>query len=306
MTRRFFADADELASLVRTCNAEMWIRGPSSSPSSLDVVNVGEIEIHSIHLTPAMTAAISVRQDLVRLSIPVAREADWTIQGRPFDVGNVLLAGPRDWYVAASEAAVDFIVVYIPVERFLERRHALHREAPAGVPSGIFSPDPRALRAARSAISTLCSFATGCPELEPRPDVDRVALGPLLDSLVRIVDAAAAERAPPLPGHIVRQLEEFMRAHEDEPLYVSDLCTVASASERTVRNVFNNVYGTSPARYLRLRRLNQAHRALRRRETGGVRVTDVAMRYGFLDVGRFAAEYRQTFGEYPSQTRRRA
>jgi AraC-like DNA-binding protein len=309
MARRVFTDADELAALVRACDAQMWIRGPSPSPSSLDVVNVGDIELHSIHLTPPMTAAIRVSPNLVRMSIPIARKGDWTIQGRPFDVGKVLLAGPGDQYVAASEAAVDFIVVYIPVQRFLDRRYTLGRhEAPIGTPCGIFTPDPQALRAAQSAICTAYSFASRCPELAAKPAANRVALGPLLDSLVRITtpDIAAGEGALRFPGHIVRQLEEFMDAHEDEPLCVSDLCGVASASERTLRNVFNKIYGTSPARYLRLRRLNQAHRALRQRETGEVRVTDVAMRYGFLDVGRFAAEYRQTFGEYPSATLRRA
>ena len=31
---------------------------------------------------------------------------------------------------------------------------------------------------------------------------------------------------------------------------------------------------------------------------------DLALRYGFENPGRFAAEYRQRFGEYPSQTLR--
>jgi AraC family ethanolamine operon transcriptional activator len=309
MARRFFPDPDELASLLRACDADIWIRGPSRHPSSIDIVNVGDIELQSIHLTPALTAALRMRHDLVRVSIPVARQGDWTIHGRPYDVGNVLLAGPGGDYVAATEGAVRFTVVYIPQQLFLESYYALcGEEPPFAMPCAVFTPDPQALRAAQWMIYTLHSFASHFPQLAQEPALNRAVLGRLLEALAGIIDPKFSTAHPPMPvpGHIVRQLEEFMHAHETEPLCVTDLCSVASASERTIRNVFNKVYGMSPARYLRLRRLNQARRALRDHAGAEVRVTDVAVRYGFLDVGRFAAEYRHMFGEYPSQTLRRA
>lgn len=53
-----------------------------------------------------------------------------------------------------------------------------------------------------------------------------------------------------------------------------------------------------------LRRMHLARRALRR-AAGGETVTDVATRYGFWQLGRFAVEYRALFGETPSATLRR-
>ena len=58
--------------------------------------------------------------------------------------------------------------------------------------------------------------------------------------------------------------------------------------------------------YVRRRRLEQAHDELLRLDpTTGARVTDVALRNGFAHTGRFAAAYRQRFGESPSTTLRR-
>jgi AraC-like DNA-binding protein len=37
----------------------------------------------------------------------------------------------------------------------------------------------------------------------------------------------------------------------------------------------------------------------------GDNVTQIATEYGFLEVGRFAHQYRQLFGEYPNETLRR-
>jgi AraC family transcriptional regulator, ethanolamine operon transcriptional activator len=85
---------------------------------------------------------------------------------------------------------------------------------------------------------------------------------------------------------------------------VGDLCEAAGVSERTLRNAFQSVYGMSPIRFLQLRRLHQVRRALRR--DAAVSVTEVALRHGFVNLGRFAAEYRQLFGESPSLTRRNA
>ena len=60
----------------------------------------------------------------------------------------------------------------------------------------------------------------------------------------------------------------------------------------------------SPKRYLLLRRMNLAWRALRAARPDTVTVTDVATHYGFWQLGRFAVEYQSLFGEPPSATLR--
>ncbi|MCI0409881.1 MAG: helix-turn-helix domain-containing protein, partial [Acidobacteria bacterium] len=61
-------------------------------------------------------------------------------------------------------------------------------------------------------------------------------------------------------------------------------------------------YGMSPVQYLRLRRLHQVRRALRRADSDLNTVQSVANRFGIWHMGRFAVEYRKLFGESPLET----
>jgi AraC-like DNA-binding protein len=50
----------------------------------------------------------------------------------------------------------------------------------------------------------------------------------------------------------------------------------------------------------------QAREALLSAKKGAETVTQVAMRFGFPELGRFSRNYKATFGESPSDTLRRA
>ena len=87
---------------------------------------------------------------------------------------------------------------------------------------------------------------------------------------------------------------------------ISQLCRIAGVSERGLRNAFRTVRGMSPKQYLLTERLHGVRRALSDTGQRPVTVTDVATNYGFFELGRFAASYREAFGEAPSETLRAA
>ena len=60
----------------------------------------------------------------------------------------------------------------------------------------------------------------------------------------------------------------------------------------------------SPKRCMLAERLQNVRRALRQASTRHATVTTVATDHGFYELGRFAATYRQAFGETPSATLR--
>lgn len=99
---------------------------------------------------------------------------------------------------------------------------------------------------------------------------------------------------------------ELIEEDPAEPWTVLALARRVHVSVRALQEGFHGEYGTTPMTHLRQVRLRRVHEDLTARPTSSTTVQDVARRWGFLHLGRFAAHYRCEFGERPSETLRRS
>jgi AraC-like DNA-binding protein len=105
------------------------------------------------------------------------------------------------------------------------------------------------------------------------------------------------------PGWLSRA-EDFISAHLREPVSVAEVARVAEVSVRTLSRGFQNRHEMGAISFLRERRFEAARNELLVAEMTRDSVTDVALRYGFHHLGRFALDYRRRFGESPSESAR--
>jgi adenylate cyclase len=106
----------------------------------------------------------------------------------------------------------------------------------------------------------------------------------------------------PVP-HDVRKAIRCIRAALHEPLSMARLASRCGVAPRTLTDHFCAFVGVSPMQYLRRLRLAAAREQLLAAGPG-TSVTAVARTYGFNHFGRFAEQYRRSFGETPSETLR--
>ncbi|MBW9204561.1 helix-turn-helix transcriptional regulator [Mumia sp. zg.B17] len=104
--------------------------------------------------------------------------------------------------------------------------------------------------------------------------------------------------------HAVNRAIAFMEEHADTELSVADIADAARVTPRSLQIAFRRHLGTTPMAYARRVRLDHARRDLLAGRDGDT-VTAVASRWGFHNHGRFAAEYRELYGENPGDTRAR-
>ena len=106
-------------------------------------------------------------------------------------------------------------------------------------------------------------------------------------------------------SHWVHKAEEFCGQNPNQPLRIGQLCRELGVSERTLRDAFYKLTDMNPLAYLKTQRLNQVYHELRDGDPGEVLIKQLAYASGFSHLGHFCRDYKQLFGESPSETIKR-
>lgn len=99
----------------------------------------------------------------------------------------------------------------------------------------------------------------------------------------------------------VKRAREFLHANAHLPITIADVAEVVGISVRALQVNFRVFLETTPRLYLQLVRLDGVRRDLQQAATASTTVAEVARRWGFVHMGRFAQEYRAKFGVKPSE-----
>ncbi len=167
---------------------------------------------------------------------------------------------------------------------------------------------PQALARLRQLHAEAVALTKTAPAVVAIPELAHGLEQALTEALLHCL--AAPERHEVSPARhphlaVLRKLQDVVEEHEGQSLYVLELCAEVGISGRRLQEVCNEYLGMGPKRYLLLRRMDLAHRALHQTNPSGTTVTEVATRYGFWELGRFSVAYHTLYGEPPSWTLRR-
>ena len=127
----------------------------------------------------------------------------------------------------------------------------------------------------------------------------------LLDNACVCLDRGGLQRRTE-ERSVMKRIGEWAADSPEETLNLLELSQVAGVSLRQVQHAFKAYTGMTPTHWLRLRRLNSAHRELLSRTPMETTVAEVAMNWSFWHLGRFSSSYRALFKELPSETLKRA
>jgi AraC-like DNA-binding protein len=170
-------------------------------------------------------------------------------------------------------------------------------------------PPPHVMGRLLRLYDATASLAEKAPEVLSHPEAARAIEENLVRAMVHCLTDSTGV-ASNVPAHtrrpVMRRFERILAEKPDQPLYITQICAALGVAERTLSYHCLAQLGMPPHRYLRLRRMHMARRALALADAGAATVTTIANHYGFAELGRFAIAYRELFGESPSVTLRRA
>ncbi|WP_343069999.1 AraC family transcriptional regulator [Rhizobium paranaense] len=132
--------------------------------------------------------------------------------------------------------------------------------------------------------------------------VERLLQAMMITLLETVPNNYSARLAKPTSPAIPKRLKhaiEYMHANISSPMSITDIADAADTSVRALQGAFQQFKDTTPLNYLRTIRLEGVRKALTDPAIS-LSVAEVARSWGFSHMGRFAALYRQSFGEMPS------
>src|SRR5579864_1810413 len=138
----------------------------------------------------------------------------------------------------------------------------------------------------------------------PMQQFEQLALTGLLLSHPHNYSEALRRLAKSVASRDVKRALDFIEGNLDAPIALTEITAAAGVPGRTLLEHFKRYKGISPIAYLRRARFSRVQQTLRLAEPEE-RIIDIAMSVGFTHMGRFSVEYRQRFGESPSDTLRR-
>jgi AraC-like DNA-binding protein len=222
----------------------------------------------------------------------------------PFN--SVVRHGNNCRYYERSAGPLQWGEVSLPADAFVLAGIALG-DCDLTPPSNavIVHPELPAMRTLRKLCAAVADLAEDAPVLLANSELARGLEQTLIRTIVGCLsphDISVSTAAQWRHRRIMNRFHQILDANPDRALFLPEICAALHVPERTLRLCCHEMLGMGPIRYLRLRRMRLAHRALRRARPDTTSVTEVASRFGFWHFGRFATTYRSLFGEAPSAT----
>ncbi|MDO9398984.1 MAG: helix-turn-helix transcriptional regulator [Herbiconiux sp.] len=166
-------------------------------------------------------------------------------------------------------------------------------------------PDPDALTRWNTVVAEAARVVL---QGEPTPlelaEVKRQTAVALLDTFDHEVAALPEALVRPRNARL-RLAVDYLHGHAHLPVTPGMVAAEAGLSARGLQQAFQRQLGVTPSQYLRGIRLDRVRAELTHLAPGETTVGEVAARWGFTHLGRFAQAYTARFGEYPRATLQR-
>ena len=306
---RTFSDPDEHAAAIRAAKATILVTKPGEYRAELTRVDLHRLWMQTSRTVLPHVARYSVARDRSVVLFPgEAHRGSIHHTGIELSHGEMMFNSLGSEHYHRMGANSHWRAMSLAPEELAVAARTM-AAVDLGTPASNrrIRPPPHLMSRLSRLHHATTRLAATVPDILAQPEVARALEQELVSAMVccLVADTVAETgrslgRTPP----IIRRLESLLEENEDRALYVAELCAAMNMTERMLRLHSAAHLGMSPYRYLWLRRMNLARRALAA-AAPPMTVTEVATNFGFYELGRFSVTYRQLFGEMPSVTLRR-
>jgi AraC-like DNA-binding protein len=303
---RAFSDPDDFAAAIRGATADITITGHGEFTAKHFRVDLHQLWLQTLSESVPRIVHAANLPDRAMISFHTSPGQELVSGGVEMCPNNIIQYGEGQSYYQRCSGPIRVHAMSLPLDEMtaLAESMAVTDLTPPR-DARLITPPPAAMARLKQLHAAAAELAEKAPELIAHPEAARGLEQALIEALIGCLAYGERRETTLAQGQHVIVLRRFRRMVEEnpeEPLFIPEICKAIRVSSRTLQICCQEHLGLSPKRYLILRRLHLARRALRQAEPDATTVTCIATRYGFWQLGRFAVEYHSLFGESPSTT----
>jgi AraC-like DNA-binding protein len=305
---RTFTDPDDYAAAIRNSKAEITVTGHGQFAAKLIQIDFDRLWIQRFSESlPRIAHSAHMGRAVVTFCTRRGPSLLW--RGAEMQPTNIVQHSERESAFQHSSGSASFAAMSLPIEDMAAIETAIAgSDLMPPKEMLIHTPAPQAMATLQRVHAAAGDLAENSPEIIANPEAARGLEQALIEAMVGCLASGWGRENSLAQAHhaiVMRRFRRVVEESPEEPPYILDICKAIRVSERALRVCCQEHLGVGPKRYLVLRRMNMARRMLRQSAPDATSVTETATRFGFWQLGRFAAEYQSLFGEAPSATLRR-
>lgn len=272
-------------------------------------VRMGHVHLVSYEESLPRIAFVEVPPDrlLVGLSVTYTDPPTWS--GTPVTDKELIALGPGKCAHMRSEAPCRWGAIWLPVPVFAYYGRALTGKA-LDVPSWLrhWRSPPTANQQFRALYLAAIQAAQTASDAATGAEAAHGLEQQLIYFLTKCLTTGSVHQAAlstPRKLEVMARFEKLIRTHPESTHNVVRVSAALGVSDRFLRQCCAQHLRMSPAEYIRLHQLQLARHALRNGPPETMPMDKVAHRFGFRSLAHFAREYRELYGEAPTETLQR-
>ena len=303
---RTFTDSDDYASAIRATRAEFTVTGRGEFAGKLIRIDLHRLWMQHFSERLPRVAHSAARSGRAIITFRTQSGPSLLWGGAELQPSNIVRHIEGENAFQRSSGSAGWAAMSLPVEEMASVGSAIAGcDLTPPKDALIVTPSPFSMAKLQRLHAAAGQLAEDAPAVIAHPEAARGLEQALIEAMVACLgDGEVHEDRSALRHHgiIMRRFRRAVEENSDHPLYIPELCGSIGVADRTLRICCQEQLGMSPKRYLLLRRMHLARRALRESAPSATTVTEIATQYGFWQFGRFAGEYKSLFGELPSAT----
>lgn len=212
---------------------------------------------------------------------------------------EVLMLTQSEGYDRMTYSSGDMDTIAIKEDLFYKEFYAFFGEAASLKNKRFYLKQDKVSLFHQIIVSWISYLINEFPKLTVKPQYDKIESEILRQLFDCIVPAPLLKKRKKFQTKVVRDILHENIANDID---ISTITSELNIKSSQLHNAFKKEYGITPKKYLQTLRYNAIRKVLLLSDPSSVSIEEVASKYKIFHMSHFSAQYKNIFGETPSQT----